>query len=278
MTRIPITVAIPVKNEERNLPRCLARLGRFAAIVVIDSGSTDRTIEIAAEYGARVVQFVWDGKYPKKRNWFLDNIALETEWVIFLDADEMMLDAFCDEAEKAIAGTPHDGFWLNYTNHFLGRPIRHGIPQRKLALFRAGTTRYERIEEDAWSGLDMEIHEHPVLAGSAGEIHARIDHDDDRGLAKFLDRHAHYAQWESRRYEALLGADGDLAHFSPRQRRKYANLAKWWFPWAYFAMTYFGRLGFLDGRAGFYLAYYKAWYFTSIGLLIRERSDRNKGR
>ena len=270
MTSIPITVAIPVKDEERNLARCLSRLGQFAHVVVIDSRSTDRTVAIAEENGASVVQFDWDGKYPKKRNWFLANRPVETEWILFLDADELVNDAFCDAVRAAIADTPHQGFWLNYTNYFAGKPIRHGISQRKLALFRSRGIFYERIEEDGWSALDMEIHEHPIVDGSVGEIAARIDHDDYRGIAKFIDRHRNYAMWEAKRYRALMAAGGDHAGFSPRQRKKYRHLAAWWFPAAYFVMTYVVKLGFLDGRAGFLLAFYKAWYFTSIGVLIRE--------
>lgn len=274
--KIPVTIAIPVKDEERNLPRCLARLSRFAHVVVIDSGSTDQTLSIAAAHGAEIVQFAWDGRYPKKRNWYLQNARIETEWILFLDADELIGEEFCDALEAALRDTPNDGFWLNYTNHFLGTPIRHGIPQRKLALFRVGKAMYERIDEDGWSGLDMEIHEHPVVEGPVGEIAAPIDHDDDRGIAKFLDRHRHYAQWEARRFHALQAGGGTADHFSARQRRKYASLSKWWFAWAYFAMTYIFRLGFLDGRAGFYLAFYKLWYFVSIRLLIREEQARIK--
>jgi glycosyltransferase involved in cell wall biosynthesis len=274
MMPIPITIAIPVKDEERNLGRCLARLDQFARVVVIDSHSTDQTQAIARAYGAEVVQFDWNGRYPKKRNWFLANCPIDTDWVLFLDADELIDAAFCDAVRAAIADTSHQGFWLNYTNHFLGKAIRHGIAQRKLALFRVGSIFYEQIEELAWSALDMEIHEHPIIQGSVGEIAARIDHDDYRGIAKFIDRHRNYAMWEARRYQALTVAKNDGSDFSPRQRRKYRHLAAWWFPWAYFALTYFVKLGFLDGRAGFLLAFYKTWYFTSIGVLIREDRSR----
>ena len=95
-SKLPVTAAVPVKNEESNLTKCLERLGRFAEIVVIDSGSTDRTREIAESFGARVVGFSWDGKYPKKRNWFLLNAPPQQPWVLFLDADEFVDDAFCN--------------------------------------------------------------------------------------------------------------------------------------------------------------------------------------
>ena len=144
--RLPITVVIPVLNEERNLPACLARLGAFAEVWVVDSGSTDRTVEIAAAHGARVIPFAWNGRFPKKRNWILINHAPATPWVLFLDADELVVPEFVDELRRVLPATPHSGFWIEYSNHFLGRRLRHGAPMRKLALFRTGAGLYERID------------------------------------------------------------------------------------------------------------------------------------
>ncbi len=269
---IPITVAVPVKNEEVNLPRCLERLRRFAEVIIVDSSSTDRTPEIARDFGATYVNFDWDGKYPKKRNWLLLNHTLANDWVLFLDADEIVDDAFCDAVDRAVRSGQHAGYWLNYTNYFLGRPLKHGLPQRKLALFRVGAGLYERIEEDSWSRLDMEIHEHPIIEGPIGEIAARIDHNDDRGIAKFIDRHRDYALWEARRVQLLEAGGAEArAKLTGRQKFKYRHLAKWWYPWFYFVYTYVAKLGFLDGRAGFAYAFYKLWYFYSIRLLIAEQ-------
>ena len=111
---IPVSVVIPVRNEERNLPRCLAALARFAEAIVVDSGSTDATREIALRAGARLIEFRWDGRYPKKRNWVLTSQRLDNEWVLFIDADEVVDDRFCDEVAKAIASDRHSGYWLNY--------------------------------------------------------------------------------------------------------------------------------------------------------------------
>lgn len=273
VSKLPITVAVPVKNEEANLDRCLERLGRFAEIVILDSGSTDRTIEIAQGHGARVLDFKWDGKFPKKRNWFLMNHAPQNPWVLFLDADEFVTDAFCDELEQALQDQSAQGFWLNYTNYFLGRALQHGLSQRKLALFKVGSGLYERIEEDGWSSLDMEVHEHPVIEGHIGEIAAPIDHRDYKGLAKFIERHKDYALWEARRYRNIQESPEAKAHFTGRQKFKYANLTKWWYPWFYFLFTYLVKAGFLDGAAGYHYAAYKAWYFQTIRLLIREEAD-----
>lgn len=267
---IPVTVAIPVKNEGANLSKCLERLGRFAEIVVIDSCSTDQTREIAKSFGARVVNFSWDGKYPKKRNWFLLNVPPQQPWVLFLDADEFVDDAFCNAVDAAVAQDYRNGYWLNYTNYFLGKPLRHGLAQRKLALFRVGKALYEKIEEDGWSQLDMEIHEHPIVQGTVGEITAPIDHRDYKGLGKFIEKHRDYALWEARRYAKLQKSALTSEHFTSRQRFKYRHLAKWWYPWLYFGFTYLLKLGFLDGSAGYHYAAYKAWYFQTIRLLIQE--------
>ncbi|WP_372991918.1 glycosyltransferase family 2 protein [Sulfitobacter sp.] len=270
--KLPVTIAIPVKNEAANLARCLDRLGQFAEIVVIDSGSDDTTCEIAKSYGARVSNFRWDGKYPKKRNWFLMNEPPTQPWVLFLDADEFIDQAFCDALKLALQDETKDAYWLCYTNHFLGKPLRFGLAQRKLALFRSGKALYEKIDEDGWSTLDMEIHEHPIVEGPIGEIAAPIDHRDYKGLGKFIEKHRDYALWEARRYAKLAENPSSQAHFTDRQMFKYRHLAKWWYPWFYFCFTYFAKLGMLDGGAGFHYAAYKSWYFQSIRLLIQEQS------
>ena len=180
---LPITVVVPTRNEERMLGECLSRLTRFAKVIVVDSDSKDRTVEIARAHGAEVLTFEWNGRFPKKRNWTLANYEFRTPWVFFLDADELVSDAFCDELAATLPTTNHVGFWVAYTNWFLGRRLRHGGANRKLALFRVGAGEYERIDDTRWSSLDMEVHEHPILVGSTGAIRAVLEHKDDRGYA-----------------------------------------------------------------------------------------------
>ena len=268
---IPVTVVVPVRNEARNLPRCLEQLARFAKVYVVDSGSDDETPQIAEAHGAQVVQFDWNGQFPKKRNWFLDTHALSTDWVLFLDADEFINEAFCDEVDRAVRSTSHVGFWLTFHNWFMGQFLRHGDPFAKLALFRPDAVRYERIDEDRWSHLDMEIHEHPILDGTVGTIHSPIDHDDRRGLESYIAKHNEYSSWEAKRYLAL-GPRGSAAWSSltPRQRSKYGKIEKWWFPLAYYLVSLIAKRGFLDGRAGFGMARFKAQYFWNIKMKIKE--------
>ena len=102
MSKLPVTVILPVKNDAPTLEMSLKRLQRFHKIIVIDSESQDGTDRVAAEHGAEYVSFRWNGKPPKKRTWYLNNHELETDWVLFLDADELANDAFCDEVARAI--------------------------------------------------------------------------------------------------------------------------------------------------------------------------------
>lgn len=268
---LPITVVVPILNEKANLARCPSRLGRFAHVVVVDSKSTDGSAEIAREFDATVLNFEWNGHYPKKRNWVLLNHKISDPWVLFLDADELVTDRFCDAAAAAISSGRHSGYWLRYTNYFLGQRLRFGVPQRKLALFKVGAGLYEQIEEDGWSRLDMEVHEHPIVSGTLGEIAEAIEHNDFRGIEKFIDRHRDYARWEARRFLALEMTPAEIAGKRTwRQSLKYRYLDRWWYAYAYFIYTYIVRLGALDRAAGFQYALYKAWYFSTIRHIIRE--------
>jgi glycosyltransferase involved in cell wall biosynthesis len=274
--KIPITVVVPVLNEEANLANCLQRLEAFSEVIVVDSGSTDATHQIALDHGARVINFEWNGRYPKKRNWVLINQSFRNLWILFLDADELVTPQFCRKVDEAVSIDGHDGFWLRYTNYFLNCPLKHGDPQRKLALFKVNAGLYQRIEEEAWSGLDMEVHEHPVIDGAIGEIFAPIDHRDDRGVAKFIERHKDYALWEARRTQQLRSSGPEVwAQLTERQKKKYRNIDKWWFAWSYFLWTYVAKRGFLDGLPGFSYAFYKLWYFWTIRLLLKEHEGRD---
>lgn len=257
---MPFSIVIPVKNESVNLPLCLERLRDFDDVVVVDSESTDGTADVAKSFGRSVLSFVWDGKFPKKRNWVLRNYAFKYQWVLFLDADERITPEFKAEVESVIKSTSHNGFWIGYSNWFMGRLLKHGDPVRKLALLRIGSGEYERIAEEGWSKLDMEVHEHLIVDGTVGTISSRIEHHDRRPLEAYYERHNDYSSWEARRYLALKN---DTA-LTFRQRLKYRMIRWKMFPLLYFLWSYFFRLGFLDGRAGFYFAVGKMFYFYQI--------------
>ena len=278
MNTLPVTVIMPVKNDARMLAMSISRLRRFQKIVVVDSGSEDETAEVAAAHGADLVVFDWNGKYPKKRNWYLDNHEIETDWVLFLDADEMVNDRFCDEVERSIRDHGHVGYWLTFENRFMGRFLRHGDPFSKLALFRHDAGRYERIADDQGSKMDMEVHEHPVLDGTIGRITAPIAHDEQRGMDSYLGKHNDYSTWEAHRFVVTQPHDRESWEaMTARQRFKYRHIEKWWFGWFYFFMAYVLKRGFLDGRPGFVLASLKRQYYGHIRLKIQELKNPPPG-
>lgn len=269
MNKIKITAIVSVKNEEKDLAYCLERLCSFSQVIVVDSLSTDRTPEIVHSYGFELINFHWDGKYPKKRNWTLMNVDIKNDWVLFLDADEIVDDIFIEEIKNACKKTKHVGFWLSYDNYFLGKKLVYGDKMRKLALFRRDAGMYEKIDEDEWSQLDMEIHEHPVLDGTIGKIKTSIVHNDFRGLEHYIAKHNSYSSWEAHRFVALDGNQG--RHLTTRQIVKYRLLKSGILPYIYFSYAYFWCLGFLDGRAGFWIARFKLNYFFQIQAKIFEQ-------
>jgi glycosyltransferase involved in cell wall biosynthesis len=274
---LAVSVCIPVRNEALNLPGCLQQLGAFDDILVVDSGSTDKTVEIARAAGADVLQFQWNGEFPKKRNWALQNHRFKHPWVLFLDADERMNETMVKELRGTLPSSPHVGFWISFTNYFMGKPLHHGDVFHKLALLKVGHGEYERFPESCWSRLDMEIHEHPVLNGTTGVLHTRLEHHDYRGLENYIARHNEYSTWEANRYHWLKNASSqEWAKLNTRQRFKYRHLNKWWLGPFYFFMAYVVKLGILDGYHGWIFNRFKQRYFGDIRLKILEMENPPK--
>lgn len=261
MEKIPVSVVIPVKNEEKNLPQCLSLLKDFSEVIVVDSHSTDKTPQIAEEYGCRMVDFTWNGRFPKKRNWVLRNVELKNTWVLFLDADESVTADFVACIRKKIEQTDCCGFWIYYNDHFMGRQLKHGVKMRKLALFRKDKGEFEYIDEHAWSHLDMEIHEHPIIDGKVDVLSVPLIHNDYKGLEHYIAKHNAYSTWEVHRFFQLIKSETRLTF---RQKVKYFLLDSWFLPPLYFLYAYFLRLGLLDGKAGLLFSLYKMQYFFQI--------------
>ena len=272
-----LTIAIPTRNEESNLDVCLKAIGTdfSSRVVVIDSVSSDATSDVARNYGAEVIDFQWDGHFPKKRNWFLRLHTPSTEWVMFLDADEILTSEVKSEIASVLPDSPHQGFLLSYTNYFLGRKLHGGYPLRKLALFRVGEVEYERIEEDRWSQCDMEVHEHPLIAGSVGLIHSRIDHRDLRGIDSYTRKHNEYAAWEAQRLFHHRHSSHAQSAWKFHQRLKYRLISSPWGGLAFFFGSYFVMGGWRDGSIGFAFCLLKAGYFTQIACRLRELEQQH---
>lgn len=280
--KIPISVLIPAKNEEQNLPACLESVARADEIFVVDSQSSDRSIEISEQFGATVVQFHFNGRWPKKKNWALDNLPFRNEWVLIVDCDERIPHELWDEMAIAIQKPDYEGYYLNRRVFFLGKWIRHGgkYPDWNLRLFRHAKGRYENLHtEDVQNTGDNEVHEHVVLAGKIGYLKHDMIHEDFRDLFHWIARHNRYSNWESRVYynllmgmndESTIGADlfGDAVQRKRFLKRIWVRLP--FKPFLRFLLFYVFRLGFLDGRAGYIYARLLSQYEYQIGVKLFE--------
>jgi len=277
--RLPVTVVLPVLNEERNLPAALASVAWADEIVVVDSGSTDRTVECATEVGATIVPFAYDGRGPRKKAWALANLEPRNPWMLLLDADERVPEALRDEIADAIERDDRDGWYLDRECVFMGRRLRCFSPNWNLRLFRRGLGRIEDLGLANLEGTgDNEIHEHVEVDGELGFLKAPLLHDDHRGLTAWIDRHNRYATWEAHLYrrfrsEPIGVSVVDFFRLDPFRRKR--ALRRLWVrtpfrPIVRFLVWYVPRRGFLDGRPGFTFCVLMAYYEFVIGLKLRE--------
>ncbi len=273
---LDLSVVIPTYNEEKHINNCLQAIGKdFASsIYVVDSNSSDNTVKIAEKFGVNVINFKWDGKFPKKRNWFLINYEIKTKWILFLDADELLTQEFKNEISDTLPITNHKGFYLNYSNYFLNERLKGGLTMRKLALFMVGNGMYEKIDEDYWSNLDMEVHEHPIINGSLGSIKSKIDHKDFNGLKRYIAKHNQYSSWEAHRYIKNKSEGGTKNFWTLRQKIKYRFVSNPFFGIALFFYQIFILGAWKDGKIGLYFALLKSSYFIQVSSKIYELENK----
>lgn len=282
-SKIPVSVLIPAKNEEANLSACLESLAPADEVFVVDSQSSDRSAEIAEGYGAKVVQFYFNGRWPKKKNWGLDNLPFSNEWVLIVDCDERITPELWEEIAVAIQNPGFDGYYLNRRVFFLGTWIRHGgrYPDWNLRLFKHKKGRYENLgTEEIRNTGDNEVHEHVVLPGQVGYLKNDMLHEDFKDIYHWLDRHNRYSNWEARVYLNLLTAKDDSgtigANFFGNAVQRKRFLKQMWVrfvpfkPFLRFILSYFIQLGFLDGKAGYIYARLISQYEYQIGVKLYE--------
>lgn len=289
-TTLPVSVIIPVLNEEANLADCLASVRWADEVFVVDSHSTDRTAEIAQQHGAKVVQFDFQPGGPRKKNWALEHLPFRNEWILLLDADERITPELETEIRREFASGPKcDGYYLNRKLIFMGRWLRHGgnYPSWNLRLFKHRLGRYERLAtEELQSAGDVEVHEHVVLDGPAGYLPEPMLHLDYKDLSRWIERHNRYSTWDAKmRLNLLEGREVSSipAHLfgTPVERKRW--LKKVWVrlpcrPCLRFLYMYVFRLGFLDGKPGFIYAVLKATHEFHISAKMWEMKQRSKKR
>ena len=282
-TRVPISVIIPIKNEAANLPRCLDCVKWADEIFVVDSESTDSSIAIAQRHGAKVVQFEFNGTWPKKKNWALENVTFRNEWVFILDADEVLPQQAEAEFAKAISDAGDiAGYWINRRFMFMGRWLRHAYyPNWNLRLFRHALGRYEKLTNAPTNSGDNEVHEHVLVNGRTAKLQVEIDHHAFPSIDVFVEKHNRYSNWEARvAAETLLNSSlGKISSQAVNRRRKLKTLSQRlpFRPLLRFLYIYVWQKGFLDGAEGYYFARLHGFYeFLSVAkmrelLKARER-------
>lgn len=268
MNRVPVSVLVPVRNEEKNLPECLRHLQWASEVFVVDSASTDATARIAEAAGARVVQFSWNGSWPKKKNWALANLPFANDWVLIVDADEWITDELAREV-GAVVQDPGGriGFFVNRRLIFMGRWIRHCgyYPSWNLRLVRRGHAAYERVSdrEPEQTG-DNEVHEHLLADGPVAHLKSDMLHFAYPTISSFVEKHNRYSTWE-----AHVELHGRGSALRPRLMGSALERRRFWRqvsrrlpfrPWLRFLYGYVFRLGFLDGRPGLVLCRLLAFY------------------
>jgi glycosyltransferase involved in cell wall biosynthesis len=272
----PVSVIVLTYNEAANIASCLASLKGFTdEVFVVDSYSTDATLEIAGKYSQKIYQNPWKN-WADQRNWALDHLAISNEWVLFLDADERLTPEFAAELAQQLAAAPPDlaGFSVHFRFFFLGRPLRFAYESPPVVrLIRRGQGRWQC--EGA--------REYAHLEGKLGDIASKLDHPDQKGLAPWIAKQTGNAVRELRLQE--LGPEhkarpGNSPGTYERRLRRWLRdyvwqgLPRFWRTLPYFCYRYFFRAGILDGRAGFAYCFLQAlWYPLLIDMMLEEEAN-----
>jgi glycosyltransferase involved in cell wall biosynthesis len=261
-----LTVIVPVKDERLHIARCVRSALDLGRVVVVDGGSSDGTAAIAGEKGAEVVKHAWEG-YAAQKNWALDEVVT-TDWVLFLDADEVVTERGRAEIRQAVTDPGVAGYYLPRSYVFLGRRLEYAwwYPDYQLRLFRRERGRYE----------ERRVHEHVIVDGPVRNLSEPIVHENLKGLTAFIDRHNRYSDLEA---SELLQPSSSRREGSFRgdwADRRRALKDRIWFrvpgrPAVRFLWLYLLRGGFLDGRRGLLFCQLMAMYDFLIDAKVTER-------
>ncbi len=267
------SVLIITFNEAATIGNCLASLRSFDDVLILDSGSTDATVEIAASFGARVMTRPFDS-FAGQRNYGLDHGRFRHDWVLHLDADEVATEAFVKRLAALEPPAGIDAYRVPSKMMFMGRWLRHAgmWPTYQVRLGHAQRLRFKQVGHGQRENLP------PERVGLFDEayLHFAFSH----GLSNWFEKHVRYAQDEAQLESETRGDQpggwGRLFHRSATERRRglkamAGTLPAPLRPLGRFLYVYILRRGFLDGRAGLVYALMLATYEGMIGVLVAER-------
>ena len=281
MSTVRPTVVVLTFNEERNLEACLASVAGWAhAVFVVDSGSTDRTLAIAEQYGAQVAVHAFDG-HVRQWQWAFANLPIDTSWVLALDADQVVTPELRDDLLATLPrweapGSPVGGY-CNRRQVFRGRWIRHGgyYPKYLLKLFRR-----EAVSLDEQDLVDH----HFLVNGPTALLEGDLieDNRNEAEIAVWIGKHNRYAVLQARdeetRWSAADAPTGKLTG-TPDERtlwmkRVWNRMPLFFRPLGYFVYRYVFRLGFLDGKEGFIFHFMQAFWYRLLVDINRDELRR----
>lgn len=268
------SIVILTKNEEINLQRCLESLPKECDIVVLDSGSTDKTKEIALELSARFFCHIPQGKFliSEQRNWALKNCELKFDWVFFIDADETMDDPLRAEIIRCIGEEKYNAYKLTPKYMFWGKWLKltQGYPNWHDRLMK---------KDEVW--LEGGVWEHFCNSAKVGYIDIPYNHyANSKGFFDWLERHKRYSNWDAHTTMAFLESKDATSLNTTRKLRLRLIATKFWYlrPWFRFFHMYILRGGFLEGWKSFMfcLHYFIYEMMVVIQIIELKRIKENK--
>ena len=284
---LPISVIVPVRNEARNLPRCIESLADFGEVYVVDSQSA-ATIRLRSpsRMARRWYNSISRGLAQEASMGHGHSVSTG-DWILLLDADEVLTPELVEEIRRALQNPKMCGYSIRLQMYFLGRVLRHcDASFWKLSLFRKGRGRFEcRLKDQDTSMADIEIHEHVVVDGPTAELRHSLVHHNVDSLSRYILKHNEYSNWEAR---VLLQSEGDPEEVSAdlfgtqAQRRRWLKRKLFRLPGSpvlLFLYRYVFRLGFLDGTPGLiYCSFQAVQMFHSKAKIYELQNERKTGR
>jgi glycosyltransferase involved in cell wall biosynthesis len=269
-----IAVVILTRNEEAAIATCIESARDVSSeIVVVDSLSTDSTVSIATSQGARVVPFIWDGQYPKKKEWSLRNSGLNADWVLMLDADERVSKDLAIELRAAAGDASLTALDIPLRYYWRGTELHHGQTVYKRAFLRPDKTHFPVVADLRATGItEVEGHYQPIVDGRIARARSYIHHDDPDPLSDWFGRHNRYSDWEAF-LRVNPAARSSVRPYRSGQGRAFERLPLK--PLVIFLYNYVLKSGWRDGRVGFEYAASLAFYQLQIEMKVRELQARN---
>ena len=273
--KMPLTVVILTKNEESAISRCIDSVIDADQVLVIDSNSTDKTVPFAQQRGADVINFTWDGQYPKKKQWALEHHIIRNDWVLFLDADEAATPTLISELKHLLAEPQiikFGAFVVELDYFFMGKSLRFGHKVKKRAVLNRSCCTFPIIRDLHVSNMwEVEGHYQPICKKQVGALKGKISHSDPDPLFDYFSRHNRYSDWEAE-LRMNPGMKVSVRNARTSQGAIFDRIPGK--PILFFFYSFILKSGWRDGSVGFNYAMALSFYYWQISVKVLEKKFR----